>query len=122
MPGTPVAKSASRYSANSFTCLGDMISFARVLRSSGRSAGRGIGERSPLMRSVGGRPTLRCKSEAFSCTICCRMPLKLKGARGGGACVPVSATMGGLAIRIDPEQDLTVFHRMCVLHTDLLDD
>ena len=44
MPGTPVAKSASRYSLNSFTCFGVMSSFASAVRSSGRSAGSGSGE------------------------------------------------------------------------------
>src|SRR5512144_779839 len=121
MPGTPVAKSASRYSLNSFTCFGVMSSFASAVRSSGRSAGRGSGERSPFTRSVGGRPTFRCRSEAFSCTICCRIALKLNAARCGAA-VSWSCATVGLAIGINPEEHLPVLDGVRVLNRDFRDD
>src|SRR5688500_15110183 len=116
MPGTPMAKSASLCSANSFTCFGVMSCSASDLRSSGRIGGATSGVRSPFTRSVGGRPTLRWRSEAFCWIICCRIALKLNGA----AC-PVGAAAGacadcGLAIGVDAEEDLPVLHRLPVLH------
>src|SRR5215218_6314112 len=112
MPGTPMAKSHSLFSVNSFTCRGVISCSASPLRSSGRSAGWSSGSRSPWRRSVGGRPTFRCRSDALRCTSCCRTALKLKicpvpgtGDGAGGAAV----VEGELAIGIDPEERLPVF-------------
>src|SRR5688500_2953133 len=115
MPGTPIAKSASLCSANSFTCFGVMTCSASDFRSSGRIAGNWVGVRSPLQRRVGGRPTLRCRSEAFCLIISCRIALKLNGVAGAWGAPGAGAVAVGLAIRIDPEQDLAVLDRMGVL-------
>src|SRR5437764_1256339 len=66
--------------------------------------------RSPCSRSVGGRPTLRCRSEALRWISCWRTALKLNicpGAEGAGA---TGGAAGGteLAIGIDPEERLPV--------------
>src|SRR5687768_14796270 len=121
MPGTPIAKSASLCSANSFTCFGVITCSASDFRSSGRMAGNCVGVRSPLTRRVGGRPTLRWRSEAFCLIISCRIALKLNGADGACGAPGAGAVAVGLAIGIDPEQDLTVFHGMRVLRGDFLD-
>src|SRR5688572_30245280 len=120
MPGTPMAKSHSLSSVYAFTCFGFISCSASDLRSSGLSAGKSRASRSPFSRIVGGRPTLRCRSEAFFCTSCCITALKSKA----GVAAPAGAGLGGagLAIRIDAEEHLTVFHRMRVLSQQFLDD
>src|SRR5919206_1678752 len=120
MPGTPIAKSASLFSANSFTCFGVISCSARDFRSSGRIGGSVSELKSPLTRSVGGRPTLRWRSEAFCRIISCRIALKLKGAWASGAyCWPGARAVVGLAIGVDPEEDLAVLDGLRVLHQDL---
>src|SRR5688572_20493418 len=116
-----MAKSASLFSANSLTCLGVITCSASDLRSSGRIGGKCEATRSPCTRSVGGRPTLRWRSEAFCLIISCRTALKLNGVAPLAAPVGAAA-VAGLAIGIDPEEDLSVLDRMRVLHRDLLDD
>src|SRR5579862_7517452 len=118
MPGTPMAKSASLFSANSFTWRGDMTCSARDLRSSGRMAGAGSGDSSPWTRRVGGRPTFRCKSEAFCFTISCKIALKLNAAGAASAGGGVVAGAAGLAIGGDPEKHLSVLHGVRVLDQD----
>src|SRR5688572_10237315 len=124
MPGTPIAKSHSFSSVYCFTCFGFINCSASALRSSGLSAANSSGCRSPLRRNVGGRPTLRCRSEALSRTSCCRTALKSRPPLGlsvaswpGGLCAVVV-----LGIGIDPEEDLSVFHRLRVLREDVLHD
>src|SRR5215207_10805588 len=134
MPGTPMAKSASLCSENSFTWRGVITCSASDLRSSGRIGAYSSGRRSPCTRSVGGRPTLRCRSEAPCWIIRCRIPLKLNtGAALGAGAAPPCATAGpgataaravtgvrrDSAIRVDAEQDLAVLHGVRVLHDDL---
>src|SRR5688500_14786931 len=121
MPGTPIAKSASLCSANSFTCFGVMTCSASDFRSSGRMAGNCVGVRSPLQRSVGGRPTLRCRSEAFCLIISCRIALKLNGVAAAGGAPWAGAVAVGLAIGIDPEKHLAVLHRVGILGGHFLD-
>src|SRR3954451_16134985 len=71
--------------------------------------------RSPCRRNVGGRPTLRCRSEALRWISCWRTALKLNiwpGAAGDGvADGAAGGAVGGteLAIGIDPEERLPVF-------------
>src|SRR6185312_3198671 len=111
-PGTPIAKSASFFSENSFTCRGVMICSASSFRSSGLTGGISRPWRSPFSRIVGGRPTLSSRSEAFRCTICEIACLKLKvdwGEDGAFAS----------AIRIDPEESLPELHRLTVFHQNL---
>src|SRR5688500_12102040 len=112
-PGTPIAKSASFRSANSFTCRGVMICSARSLRSSGLSGAVSSETSSPLSRTVGARPTLSSRSEPLRCTICEMACLKLNG---GAAAAGVSA------IGIHPEEDLAEFDGLRILHADLADD
>src|SRR6476661_8937794 len=76
-PGTPIAKSASFLSANSLTCRGVMICSASSFRSSGLSGGISRLWRSPFSRTVGGRPTLSNRSDAFRWTIWAIVFLKL---------------------------------------------
>src|ERR671916_1614497 len=73
------------------------------------------------MRSVGGRPTFRWRSEAFCWTSCCSTPFSWKddGAAAGAAW---GAVVAGLAIGVDPEEDLAVLHGLRVLNPDLPDD
>src|SRR6185437_3992830 len=124
MPGTPIAKSASLCSAKSFTCFGVMICSASAFKSSGRSGGTSSELRSPFTRSTGGRPTLRCKSDAFCWIMRCRTALKLNaGACWAGALGESDAVeTAGLAIGVDPEEDLSVLHRMRVAHQHLAHD
>src|SRR5918998_500077 len=110
-PGTPIAKSASFFSANSFTCRGVMICSARSLRSSGLTGGISSPCRSPLSRMVGGRPTLSSKSEAFRCTIWEMACLKLKVDCGGAAFCS--------GIGIYPKENLSELHRLTVFDQDL---
>src|SRR6478672_9797139 len=72
---------------------------------------------SPLTRNVGGRPTLRWRSDPPRLIISCRTALKFSG-------VPDPAASGavGLAIRRDAEKDLAVFHRLRVLHEHFAHD
>src|SRR3954463_9330875 len=109
-PGTPIAKSASFRSANSLTCRGVMICSARSLRSSGLSGGSSSPWRSPFRRMVGGRPTLSKRWDAFRWTIWAIVFLKLKLDCGAGL---------ASAIGIDPEENLSEFDRLAVLHRDL---
>src|SRR5215216_6103177 len=111
-PGTPMAKSASFFSANSLTWRGVMICSASSFRSSGLTGGISRACSSPLSRMVGGRPTLSSRSEAFRWTIWEMACLKLKldwGEDGAFAS----------AIRIDPEENLPELHRLAVFHQDL---
>src|SRR5918998_4552465 len=121
MPGTPIAKSDSFVSVNSFTWRAVISCSASARRSSGRIGGIFSGASSPWMRSVGGRPTLRWRSEAFCWTSCWSTPLSwnVEGAAWGAA---GDAVVAGLAIRVDPEEDLAVLHGLRVLHPDLPDD
>src|SRR5664279_6318117 len=117
MPGTPIAKSASLFSANSFTCFGVMICSARTLRSSGRSGGTSSVERSPLIRSTGGRPTFKWRSEAFCWIIRCNTALKLKPvALAGDGMSTCAGTWVVLAIGVDPEEDLSVLDGVRIRH------
>src|SRR3990172_8659880 len=107
-PGTPMAKSASLCSANSFTCRGVMICSASAFSSSGLSGCWRSCRRSPATRMVGGRPTLRCRSEPPCLTISVMAALKLNG--------------DASAIGIHPEQDLSEFDRLGVLDGNLAND
>src|SRR5579884_367667 len=109
-PGTPIAKSASLCSANSFTWRGVMICSASDLSSSGLSGAVSSGTSSPFTRIVAGRPTLSSRSDALRWTICVMAALKLNvpGARGG---------VSGMGIH--PEQRLPELHGLGVLHQHL---
>src|SRR5690349_9575343 len=120
MPGTPMAKSHSLSSVYCFTCFGFISCSASDLRSSGLSGGKSSASRSPLRRMVGGRPTLRCRSEAFFWTSCCITALKSKADAGAPAAAGVGGA--GLAIRIDAEEHLAVLHRVRVLGQHVLHD
>src|SRR5512146_115741 len=113
-PGTPMAKSASFFSANSFTCRGVITCSANSFRSSGLSGAISRVVSSPFTRTVGARPTLSSRSEPLRWIIWAMACLKLNGA---AAPAPV-----GSAIRIHPEKDLAVFHRLRVLDAHLPDD
>src|SRR3989442_11466501 len=115
-PGTPMAKSASFLSANSFTWRGVITCSASILRSSGLTGGISSMCSSPLRRMVGGRPTLSSRSDALRCTICAMVCLKLNVDAG-----PEGAALGvwDSAIGIDPEEDLAELHRLRVVHHDL---
>src|SRR5687767_2930436 len=110
-PGTPIAKSASFFSANSFTCRGVMICSARSFRSSGLSGATSSDTSSPLRRMVGARPTLSSRSEPFRWTICAMACLKLNAGAATGS-----------AIGIHPEEDLSELDRLRILDADLADD
>src|SRR4030081_652175 len=118
MPGTPMAKSHSLFSVNSFTWRGVMSCSASPFRSSGLSAGRSRGTSSPCRRSVGERPTLRWRSDALRCTSCCSTSLKsnpLPVAEGAAAApAPGADGAGRLAIRVDAEERLAILHRLRV--------
>src|SRR3954466_11906810 len=121
MPGTPMAKSHSLSSPNCLIWRGVINCSARLLRSSGLSGGCSfIPSSSPLTRKVGGRPTLRWRSDPLRLIISCRTALKFIGDEAAAA-VPVSGA-AGLAIRRDSEQDLAVLHGLSVLHQDLAHD
>src|SRR5919108_5043363 len=108
-----MAKSASFFSANSFTCRGVITCSASAFRSSGLSGGMSRPRSSPFTRTVGGRPTFRSRSDALRCTIWAMVFLKLK-VEAGEALAAV-----GSAIGIHPEEDLTELHRLRVLDQDL---
>src|SRR5919197_3322955 len=114
-PGTPIAKSASFFSANSLTCRGVITCSASSLRSSGLSGGVSRLCNSPLSRIVGGRPTLSSRSDAFRWTICRMVCLKLK--LGEAAPAPADSPMG-----IDPEEDLAVLDGLRVFDADFPHD
>src|SRR5512147_2102117 len=94
-----MAKSASLCSANSFT-------------SSGFRGWVSSDTRSPLTRTVAGRPTLSSRSEPLRWTICVIAALKLNG--GGFPC-------GASAMGIHPEEDLAELDGLGILHADLAD-
>src|SRR5919109_3492487 len=112
-PGTPIAKSASFFSANSFTCRGVITCSARALRSSGLSGGISRLSSSPLTRTVGGRPTLRSRSEALRWTIWPMVFLKLNAETGA------PDTAADSAIGVHSEKDLAELDRLRVVHQDL---
>src|SRR6266508_2647086 len=112
-PRTPIAKSASFFSANSLTCRGVMTCSASSFRSSGLSAGISRAARSPLTRTVGARPTLSRRSEPLRWIICAMACLKLNA-------VPAPAPLGS-AIRVHPEKNLAKLHRLGVLDRHLAD-
>src|SRR5215217_1627125 len=120
-PGTPMAKSASFFSANSFTWRGVITCSASTLTSPGLTGAISSGWSSPLSRIVGGRPTLSSRSEAFRCTIWAMVCLKLNVETGEPA---AGAGLGGedSAIGIHSEEDLTELHRLRVVHHDLAHD
>src|SRR5512144_1060920 len=107
-----MAKSASLCSANSFTCRGVMICSARDFNSSGFRGWVSSDTRSPLTRTVAGRPTLSSRSEPLRWTICVMAALKLNG--GGFPC-------GASPMRIHPEEDLAEFDGLRVLDAHLAD-
>src|SRR5581483_12042105 len=121
MPGTPIAKSHSFSSANCFTCRGVMSCSASDFRSSGRSGDCWSGSSSPSTRIVGGRPTLRWRSEPFRRIISWRTLLKLMLAAGALVLVALAAGTG-LAIGIDLEQHLPVLDRLLIVDEDLTHD
>src|SRR3954453_18382814 len=89
-----------------------MICSASSFRSSGLTGGISREWSSPFSRTVGGRPTLSSRSEAFRWTISEMACLKLKldwGEDGAFAS----------AIRIDSEENLPEFHRLTVFHQNL---
>src|SRR6185436_9520165 len=109
-PGTPIAKSASLCSANSFTWRGVMICSASDFSSSGFRGWVSRPTRSPFTRMVAGRPTLSSRSEPLRCTMCVIACLKLNA----GRLLCVASPM-----RIHPEKDLAEFHRLRVLSDHL---
>src|SRR5580765_5877836 len=115
-PGTPMAKSASFFSANSLIWRGVMTCSASAFTSSGLTGGISSGCSSPLSRIVGGRPTLSSRSDAFRCTIWAMVCLKLnvEGEPAAGA----GLEGGDSAIGIHPEEDLAELHRLRVVHHD----
>src|SRR6185312_8661776 len=115
-PGTPMAKSASFFSANSFTCRGVITCSASILRSSGLTGGISSPCSSPLRRIVGGRPTLSSRSDAFRCTIWAMVCLKLNVEAGEAEAAPWPGDSG---IGVDSEEDLAEFHRLRVVRQHL---
>src|SRR5689334_9205806 len=113
-----MAKSASFFSANSFTCRGVITCSASNLRSSGLTGCISSALSSPFTRTVGGRPTLSSRSDALRCTIWAMVCLKLKVDAGDAGAVACPAS----AIGIHPEEDLAELHRLRVVHQDLAHD
>src|SRR2546425_3289650 len=109
-PGTPIAKSASLCSANSFTCRGVMICSASDFNSSGLSGEASSGTSSPFTRIVAGRPTLSSRSDALRWTIWVMAALKLNV-----ACPP----WGASGMRVHPEEELSELDGLGVLHQHL---
>src|SRR6476469_7773267 len=118
-PGTPMAKSASFFSANSLTWRGVITCSASILRSSGLTGCISSACSSPFTRTVGGRPTLSSRSDAFRCTICPMVCLKLNVDAGVACAVacPAASAMG-----IHPEEDLAELHRLGVIRHDFAHD
>src|SRR3989441_301510 len=109
-PGTPMAKSASLCSANSFTCRGVMICSASDFSSSGLSGAVLSAASSPFTRIVAGRPTLSRRSDALRWTICVIACLKLN----------VGALLeGASAMWIHSEENLPELDRLHVLDCHL---
>src|SRR5688572_17284878 len=115
-PGTPIAKSASFFSANSLTCRGVITCSARAFRSSGLSGGMSRPRSSPFTRTVGGRPTFRSRSDALRCTIWAMVFLKLN-VEAEEAFAAVDSPIG-----IYPEEDLAELDRLRVFHAHFADD
>src|SRR6476469_465012 len=120
-PGTPIAKSASFFSANSFTCRGVMICSASCLRSSGLSGCMSRAFSSPLTRTVCARPTLSRRSEPPRCTICAISCLNWN------CCPPeagaaAGAGVDGSAIGIHAVEDLPELDRLRVFDQHFADD
>src|SRR5690242_2937369 len=109
-PGTPIAKSASLCSANSFTCRGVMICSASDFSSSGLRGDESSATSSPFTRMVPGRPTLSRRSDALRWTIWVMAALKLNVA------CPVC---GASAMRVHPEKELAELDGLSVLHEHL---
>src|SRR6266702_2044862 len=109
-PGTPIAKSASLCSANSFTWRGVMICSASDFSSSGLRGCVSSATSSPLTRIVAGRPTLSSKSEPLRCTIWVMACLKLN-----------AAPCGASAMGVNSEEGLSELHRLGVLHAHFPD-
>src|SRR6266498_54785 len=120
-PGTPIAKSASFFSANSLTCRGVMTCSASILRSSGLTGGISRPWSSPFTRTVGGRPTLSSRSDAFRCTIWAMVCLKLN-VETAELAAGAGLEGGDSAIGIHSEEDLAELHRLRVVHHDLAHD
>src|SRR2546428_5453955 len=112
-PGTPIAKSDSLCSANSFTWRGVMICSASDFSSSGLSGAVSSDTSSPFTRTVAGRPTLSSKSEALRCTIWVMACLKLKAG-------PVGC--GASAMGIDAVERLSKLDGLRVLDAHLAED
>src|SRR5437867_5848126 len=110
-PGTPIAKSASLCSANSFTWRGVMICSASDFSSSGFSGAMSSAMSSPFTRTVAGRPTLSSRSEAPRWTICVMACLKLND---GPVC-------GASGMGIHPKERLSELDGLGVFHQDLAD-
>src|SRR6266566_541570 len=110
-PGTPIAKSASLCSANSFTCRGVMICSASDFNSSGlRGDDESSGTSSPFTRMVAGRPTLSSRSDALRWTIWVMAALKLNVA---------CPAWGASGMGVHPEEELSELDGLRVLHQDL---
>src|ERR671919_438559 len=111
-PGTPIAKSASLCSANSFTWRGVMICSASDFNSSGLRGAVSSATRSPFTRIVAGRPTLSNRSEPPRCTMCVMACLKLNAGPPG---------WGASGIGIHSEKDLAELDGLRVFHAYLPD-
>src|SRR2546422_8291425 len=109
-PGTPIAKSASLCSANSFTCRGVMICSASDFNSSGLSGDESSATSSPFTRIVAGRPTLSSRSDALRWTMWVMAALKLKVA---------CPAWGASAMGVHPEEELSELDGLGVLHEHL---
>src|SRR6267378_479836 len=109
-PGTPIAKSASLCSANSFTWRGVMICSASDFSSSGLSGDESSETSSPFTRMVAGRPTLSSRSDALRWTIWVMAALKLKVA---------CPACGASGMRVHPEEELAELDGLGVLHEHL---
>src|SRR5437667_10848150 len=109
-PGTPIAKSASLCSANSFTCRGVMICSASDFNSSGLSGDESSATCSPFTRIVAGRPTLSSRSDALRWTMWVMAALKLKVA---------CPAWGASGMGVHPEAELSELDGLGVLHEHL---
>src|SRR5512143_756216 len=117
MPGTPRAKSASFVSANSFSCRPGMVYSASALRSWGDRGESSSDCSSPAMRTVGGRPTLRSRSEPCLSIIALIDAWKNGGAGlGGGAAGADWGARGSvMGSGLHAEEDLAELDRLRVL-------
>src|SRR5882724_4112984 len=109
-PGTPMAKSASLCSANSFTWRGVMICSASDFNSSGLSGDASSAISSPFTRIVAGRPTLSSRSDALRWTMWVMAALKLKVA---------CPAWGASGMGVHPEEELSELDGLGVLHEHL---